>query len=133
MTRIPVDATRLIATINRIYRVPRQTGARDLYEGGHMKYEKKTDKSDAELIVEILNENGIKCSLRKEGEPIKSLDFFSFTNADRIRAMTDEELAEWLTDAKICERVCPDNKYCHGDKCVARVTGWLKQPAKEAT
>lgn len=53
------------------------------------------------------------------------------TNADRIRGMNDEELAEWLVDANMCERVCIEEDYCGGDVCVNRVTDWLKQPVKE--
>jgi Lar family restriction alleviation protein len=53
------------------------------------------------------------------------------TNADRIRSMSDEELAEWLVDANMCERVCIEEDYCGCDVCVNRVTDWLKQPAKE--
>jgi hypothetical protein len=53
------------------------------------------------------------------------------TNADRIRSMSDEELAEWLVDANMCERVCIEEDYCGCDVCVNRVTDWLQQPAKE--
>ena len=53
------------------------------------------------------------------------------TNADRIRGMSDEELAKWLVDATVCERVCDEDEYCHGNECVESVTRWLKQPAKE--
>jgi hypothetical protein len=53
------------------------------------------------------------------------------TNFDRIRSMNDEELARWLVDATVCERVCNEDEYCHGNECVKRVTDWLKQPAKE--
>jgi len=53
------------------------------------------------------------------------------TNADRIRSMSDEELAEWLVDANMCERVCIEEDYCGCDVCVNRVTDWLKQPLKE--
>lgn len=53
------------------------------------------------------------------------------TNADHIRSMSDEELAEWLVDANMCERVCIEEDYCGCDVCVNRVTDWLKQPAKE--
>ena len=55
------------------------------------------------------------------------------SNADRIRAMSDEELARWLVDATVCERVCGGDEYCHGNECVKRVTDWLQQPAKEET
>lgn len=53
------------------------------------------------------------------------------SNADRIRGMSDEELARWLVDATVCERVCGEDEYCHGNECVNRVTDWLQQPAKE--
>jgi len=53
------------------------------------------------------------------------------TNADRIRSMSDEEFARWLVDATVCERVCDEDEYCHGNECVKRVTDWLQQPAKE--
>ena len=53
------------------------------------------------------------------------------TNADRIRGMSDEEMAVWLVGATVCERVCDEDEYCHGNECVKRVTRWLKQPAKE--
>ena len=53
------------------------------------------------------------------------------TNADRIRGMSDEELAVWLVDETVCERVCKMDEYCHGNECVERVTRWLKHPAKE--
>ena len=52
------------------------------------------------------------------------------SNADRIRDMSDEELARWLVDATVCERVCDEDEYCHGDECVKRVTDWLQQPAE---
>ena len=53
------------------------------------------------------------------------------SNADCIRGMSDEELARWLVDATVCERVCGEDEYCHGNECVKRVTDWLQQPAKE--
>ena len=51
------------------------------------------------------------------------------TNADRIRAMSDEELAECLYQCKfcdICEEGCEDCTY-HGD-CEKRLLDWLQQP-----
>lgn len=56
------------------------------------------------------------------------------TNADRIRAMTDEELAEWECD-RACG-VCPIEG-CEGrmeegrKKCKQRWLDWLKQEVKE--
>lgn len=51
------------------------------------------------------------------------------TNADRIRAMSDEELAEFLR-WDICTKIRGDNRLCNGwcDECVSE---WLQQPAEE--
>ena len=48
------------------------------------------------------------------------------TNADRIRAMSDEELAEFVSN-----RGCPDHARNCTDSCKDCTTKWLKQPAEE--
>ena len=54
------------------------------------------------------------------------------TKADRIRAMSDEELAKFLCDistAECCDRSCPARGICgFGDNGMIK---WLKQPAEE--
>ena len=48
------------------------------------------------------------------------------TNADRIRAMSDDDLAYWI--------MCPyDSVYCNGieHNCVECTKEWLQQPAEE--
>lgn len=54
------------------------------------------------------------------------------TNADRIRAMSDEELAEWmcsLMTAECCDQRCPARDICNlGDNGLVK---WMKQPAEE--
>ena len=53
------------------------------------------------------------------------------TNADRIRAMSDEELCEFLGEYKfcnICEEGCDSCTY-NGD-CDKRLFEWLQQPAE---
>jgi hypothetical protein len=53
------------------------------------------------------------------------------TNADRIRAMSDEELVDFLGEYKscdICDEGCEACSY-HGD-CNKRLLDWLKQPAE---
>ena len=55
------------------------------------------------------------------------------TNADRIRAMTDEELCDFLYSYKyfdMCEEGCGECRY-HGD-CERRLADWLKQPHTES-
>lgn len=50
------------------------------------------------------------------------------TNADDIRAMTDEELAEFLRNLTKEDRCAPECYYCEGKTCVE---GWLEWLRKE--
>lgn len=58
------------------------------------------------------------------------------TNADRIRSMSDEELAEWLdkiiNDCDFC--MCHESGICTGSTpdCPRKIIDWLRQPADEA-
>ena len=51
------------------------------------------------------------------------------TNADRIRAMTDEELA-YLIRCGVCELIGATQDHCETNTCVDCVLGWLQQPAE---
>ena len=57
------------------------------------------------------------------------------TNADRIRSMSDEELAEFLCDFRGCDTDentcigCKGEQYCRAGH--AGTMEWLKQPAEE--
>ena len=56
--------------------------------------------------------------------------FCGKTNAQKIRAMSDEELCEFLGECKfcdICEEGCDSCTY-NGD-CDKRLLEWLQQPA----
>lgn len=57
------------------------------------------------------------------------------TNADRIRAMSDEELAEWLTCPVCkyanCTSKCPVLPMNKELKCNENILHWLHQTAKE--
>lgn len=62
------------------------------------------------------------------------------SNADRIRAMTDEELAEYLFDrgncSEYCYGICAYQDECDGDShtqefCIEQIVKWLKQEAEE--
>lgn len=57
--------------------------------------------------------------------------FWEKTNADRIRAMSDEELCEFLSQYKFCDMCVEgcDNCTYNGD-CDKRLLEWLKQPAE---
>ena len=52
------------------------------------------------------------------------------TNADRIRSMSDEELAKWFLGAGICIRDLDDVR-CDGVSCKECRLNWLRQPAEE--
>ena len=61
--------------------------------------------------------------------------FCEKTNADRIRAMTDEELATFISEiADECERNTECNQHCYGcdiEYCVREsCLKWLQQPAE---
>lgn len=54
------------------------------------------------------------------------------TNADRIRSMTDEELAEWLMiEHNDCD-LCPDYIVAGdcNDGCIAKWLTWLREEAE---
>lgn len=53
------------------------------------------------------------------------------TNADRIRAMSDEELLDFLSQYKFCD-ICDEgcDACIYGGECDERLLDWLKQPAE---
>lgn len=58
------------------------------------------------------------------------------TNADRIRAMSDEELAKWIR-GRSCKHCCDlcmrsENNTCssHEGNCVTGIVDYLQQPAE---
>lgn len=60
------------------------------------------------------------------------------TNGDRIRSMSDEELAKFISefcDSSDCEDPggikCPMYNYCPMDKLGVSWLGWIQSPARE--
>ena len=62
------------------------------------------------------------------------------TNGDRIRAMSDEELAEYLFNrgncSEYCYGICAYQDECDGSDhaqefCIEQIVKWLKQEVKE--
>ena len=49
------------------------------------------------------------------------------TNADYIRMMSDEELADGIANGVGCVRKAP---HCMDDDCTACIRKWLQQPAE---
>ena len=79
------------------------------------------------------------CELRLDSydidEPRDCPDYIRASNADRIRAMSDEELAKYLSNPCDCA-VDPERdgyRECGNDLCVKYLLEWLQQPAEEET
>lgn len=53
-----------------------------------------------------------------------------WTQSDRIRVMSDEELAKFLENASIAG--CPDPARSCRASCTDCILDWLRQPVKEA-
>lgn len=52
------------------------------------------------------------------------------TNADKLRNMTDEELAKLIAD-DWCDVInCPEAPFCNGN-CVKHILNWLKEEVKD--
>lgn len=55
------------------------------------------------------------------------------TNADIIRSMRDEELAEWINTKSMCEQCAnnyePDSE-CMGEPCASNILRWLQSEAE---
>ena len=77
--------------------------------------------------------------MRGEFHPHKEEPFMPpMTNADRIRAMSDEELAEFLERVHVdpCSACCDNLYWCRRNNapepvCKNHFLEWLQQPAKE--
>ena len=68
----------------------------------------------------------------------KCRDRKALTNADRIRAMTDEELAEWLETIRmycandLCGMGCPFEEICYSKAdAPTEMLAWLKEEASD--
>ena len=58
----------------------------------------------------------------------RKVDSMPMTNADRIRAMTDEELMKFIEDTGIAG--CPYPAMSCRASCQVCISDWLKQPAE---
>lgn len=69
-------------------------------------------------------------------QEMPTTDAMVVTNADRVRAMTDEELAEMLGSGCVCD-ICgyDDGGRCSppfdDSSCAKGILAWLQQPAEE--
>lgn len=56
--------------------------------------------------------------------------FIQLTNADRIRAMSDNEIADWMDDNMPCRQNCPAKRPMCSDRCYNAWLDWLRSPAE---
>lgn len=105
---------------------------------------------DKEKIMNLCQQIGLVATSNKKHYPALRSDFDFIndaqmdifreitappkSNADRIRQMTDEELAK-MVSMKVCRIVKPDGNDCpkgfYFGKCDKCVIAWLKQEVKE--
>lgn len=61
---------------------------------------------------------------------LKSLIGESYTNADKIRSMSDEELAIFIDSHVPCFEFCMCEDYICNEKCKEGIEKWLKSEAE---
>ena len=84
--------------------------------------------------ADLCKRDGRPCVYSRECAEPDGKDTNVPTNADRVRAMSDEELAEYFGRFSFCNGIIPKS-HCRkqsvcSPKCVAT---WLKQPAEVDT
>ena len=78
-------------------------------------------------------DNWARCCLDYDGNACRRNRTVEPTNADRIRAMSDEELANWLGDMIFPQcLVCPatDEPWCLDRDCFTVMLAWLRARAE---
>ena len=75
------------------------------------------------------------CVYKGEAQKKKCLGYIPMTNGDKIRSMTDEELAKWLDyefgRCEWCDVEKIEAEDCSDIDCTICIQGWLKQPHEE--
>ena len=86
------------------------------------------------IIEECAIENVIDIVNQLAEEYINTSTNTSTTNADRIRSMTDEELAEFISKYFSCEYECAVRDKCGSDwDCKRATIDWLQSEVKGVT
>ena len=95
---------------------------------------------NAKYFINILAENERLTKQLEKPCKVGAKKEINATNADRIRSMSDKELAEYIFDlgngSEYCYGHCAYQDDCatkglDHDTCIKGVIDWLKQPAKE--
>ena len=77
----------------------------------------KVDEDSLELIEDLFN-------------TVKLTNYTRQTNADRIRNMSDEELAKWINTKNTCEQCAYEpESLCMKETCVNGILQWLQAEA----
>jgi hypothetical protein len=103
----------ILPTSKNPYEILRAKKSKDtviIYRKGDSKEHLSIMDKDYDLIHEFMMESKLK------------------TNADRIRNMSDEELAEWINTKNAC-RQCA-NELCTKESCTNGILQWLKSEAE---
>ena len=99
----------------------------EILNQAHQAYYSSMDFSQTytEALADSLIANGVTVNTTSKPK----------TNGDRIRAMTDEELARFIGDNSLCDQIQNDNgAWCKTQReCKVCFVEWLKQPLKEET
>ena len=94
------------------------TGFNTQTGGGEYRLQFETDNKEYFLLMQEL----ARCCV----------DHQTMTNADRIRAMSDEELAAFMNNFDVCDtRKNDECKFIYLADCKECVLAWLRQPAEE--
>ena len=60
----------------------------------------------------------------------RGLERLTMTKADKIRSMTDKELADWIAEIIDCWHCPVYDKCCQPKKCNEIIKDWLQQEAE---
>lgn len=82
-------------------------------------------------VMDKCRVTGAPCTFSKDC--FEPEDIPTRTNADRIRDMSDEELAKFLANPCTCnvDLDVDGNRECGNDLCIKYLLDWLRQPAEE--
>lgn len=107
-----------------------------IQSGGSLTEDFPLMQDAADTIEEL---QAVSSHMEKREDASRCRDFIPKpqTNADRIRAMSDEELAEWMATKTSCMRCPVDLDACHNFEfscemsCEEILLSWLKSPVEE--
>lgn len=97
---------------------------------------RKSDLTNQEKVALVLCLSEIPTIYRRKSSAIDQITPQLMTNAERLRAMSDKELAKALYGFKECMSDCPISSTPSDNNCYAicydenTILEWLKQPAE---